>query len=81
MEIWKKISRKTRELVGWKCDTCGKIMDTQIITLEFGYGHSLDELTCHFCKNECLLKYILAEIQKEKPNDFIYGNKKEDKNG
>jgi hypothetical protein len=81
MEIWKNITKKTRELIEYKCDTCGEKMYAPIITLTFGYGHPLDELQCHFCKDSCVLKYIASEIKKQKPDNFIYGEKtQEDKN-
>jgi len=84
MEIWKIISKKTRELMGYQCDNCGEMSELPIITLSFGFGHDLDELVCHFCKNECLLKYIADEIKKQKPDNYLYGDKnkkQEDKNG
>jgi hypothetical protein len=65
----------------FKCDTCGDNLITKHlgipITISFGFGHNLDGEKYHFCSNRCLLKFIIAEENKENPrNDIITGGKK-----
>jgi YHS domain-containing protein len=62
------------------CDTCGIDLYKEIygvpITIEFSYGHPLDGSEYHFCNYTCLLQFIIAELNKEKPNDKLYGKDK-----
>lgn len=57
------------------CDTCGKnLSDFVPITIQFGYGHYLDEIEVHFCTDQCMMQYMIREWEKRpKDNRFIYG--------
>jgi len=62
----------------FKCDTCGDNLITKHlgipITISFGFGHNLDGEKYHFCSNKCLLKFIIAEENKENPRkDLEFG--------
>jgi hypothetical protein len=49
------------------CDTCGINLSFSYgspITVEFGYGHTLDGENYHFCSNKCLLEFINNESKK-----------------
>lgn len=50
------------------CDTCGDNLITKYhgipIEISFSYGHYLDGTNYHFCKNECLLQFIINELKK-----------------
>jgi len=52
------------------CDTCGDNLITKCqgipITISFGYGSNLDGEEYHFCNYQCLLKFIVEELKKEK---------------
>jgi len=62
------------------CDTCGIDLLKKIhgipVEISFSYGHELDGEEYHFCSNRCLLKFIIAEENKNNPRDIITGGKK-----
>jgi len=61
-------NKKSEEI---KCDTCGKLLIYPIITLDI-----CDELY-DFCCLNCLLKFVIEELNKLNPrNDIITGGKK-----
>ncbi len=63
----------------YHCDTCGIDLLKKIhgipIEINFSYGHELDGEEYHFCGNRCLLKFIIAEENKNNPRDIITGGK------
>ena len=63
----------------YNCDTCGIDLLKKIhgipIELSFGYGHELDGEEYHFCGNKCLLKFVIAEENKNNPRDIITGGR------
>jgi len=75
MEIWKKITKKSRELQGYKCDVCGKTFPYAPILIEFGFGNILDGEKYHFCKEGCAIKFLADELRKNSSvnNNFIFG--------
>jgi YHS domain-containing protein len=61
--------REVNQVIGIKCDTCGKNTQENSyvpIHIEFSYGHDLDGATYDFCSYECILKFITEELKKEK---------------
>ena len=60
------------------CEDCCTILEMGTpITVEFGYGHPLDEIKVHFCGDKCLLSYLRKEQKKNKKDErFIYGKEK-----
>lgn len=75
MEIWKKVSKKTQEFIGLKCDTCGelvKINHVEVNILIDGEANMYD-----FCDKQHAIAFLIDEIKKEKPEDrFIFGKGK-----
>jgi hypothetical protein len=54
-----------------KCDTCDKLLIYPVITL------NICDVDYDFCAIKCLLKFIIAEENKNNPrNDIITGGKK-----
>jgi hypothetical protein len=74
MEIYKQITKKTKQLIGLKCDTCPQRCDfdhKELVVLEKGEINKY-----HFCSYRCVLEFVIAEMNKENPNtDIIYGKK------
>ena len=69
MEIWKRTIKKTRALVGIKCDECSKSLPETIRTLYFDvFTLEIGDTHYHFCNWKCLLKFIVEELKKEKIN-------------
>lgn len=69
MDVYGK--REVNKLIGHKCDTCGKSTEqgeSIPIRIEFSYGHDLDGAYYDFCNYDCLLKFVIEEIKKEKGN-------------
>jgi len=64
----------------YRCDTCGIDLLKKIhgipVELSFSYGHELDGEEYHFCSTACLLKFVIAEENKNNPRDIITGGKK-----
>ena len=65
----------------YRCDTCGIDLLKKIhgipVEISLSYGHELDGEEYHFCGNKCLLKFIIAEENKNNPrNNIITGGKK-----
>lgn len=60
------------------CENCCTILEMGIpITVDFGYGHYLDEVTVSFCSDKCLISYLRKEQNKlKKDNRFIYGKER-----
>jgi len=61
--------REHNTVIGTKCDTCGKSTEEGEfipIHIDFGYGHPLDTSEYDFCSYQCLLKFIIEELKKEK---------------
>jgi len=73
MIIWKKLTNKTNEFVGFKCDTCGKIEYCQKYTLSISTDGESNEY--HFDKIACLMQFLSGELRKDEPRDgrFIFG--------
>jgi YHS domain-containing protein len=66
------------------CDTCGKNLVAEFhgvpITTEFSYGHPLDGSEYNFCNYRCLLRFIVAELNKmQDANKSNYKEKTNDK--
>ena len=80
MEIWKKVTKKTKEFQGYKCEECGQIDQCAIITISFGFGSDLDGTTYHFCDEAHAIKFLTFELRKKNPRiDFLYGVTKKEK--
>jgi YHS domain-containing protein len=70
-----------QEKYEYRCDTCGIDLLKKIhgipVELSFSYGHELDGEEYHFCSNRCLLKFIIAEENKNNPRTNIeFGKEK-----
>jgi len=78
MEIWKRIIKKTRELVGIKCDECSKTLPETIRTLYFDiFTLTIGDTHYHFCNWKCLYKFALKEESKINPRtDIEFGKEK-----
>ena len=52
----------------YKCDNCEKNLIEECqgipVTIEFGYGSSLDFESYHFCCNRCCITFLEAEDAK-----------------
>ena len=46
------------EVIGYKCEVCGKINTCEAITVNFGYRHYLDGEEYHFCGNKCIYYFF-----------------------
>jgi len=63
------------------CDVCGGTLSHYgYLICEVGKNSpislTINGIEYDFCNYKCLLKFILGELQKEKPNDLIYGEEK-----
>lgn len=72
MELWEKVSEKTQEFIGLKCDTCSRMVEinhVEVNVLIDGEANMYD-----FCDEKCAIRFLNLEIKKKNPDDrFIYG--------
>lgn len=79
MKVYKKITKKTTEFVGLKCDTCGEMLNFQHIELQKvddnGEINGYD-----FCDEGHAIRFLAKELRKKNPRiDFLYGVTKKEK--
>jgi hypothetical protein len=72
MNVYKKITKKIKQLIGLQCDTCGKRCDfdhVEIILQQQGETNRYD-----FCSLKCSWKFVTKECAKENPRlDIEFG--------
>ena len=78
MKIWKKITKKIKEIVAIKCDECSKSLPETARTLFFDvFILIIGDAEYHFCNWKCLSKFASKEENKLNPRANIeFGKEK-----
>lgn len=76
MEVWIKVTKKTKEFIGIKCDNCGEISNINYIHITLDTEG--EKTRYDFCKESCAIKFLALESRKKYPETrFITGEERE----